>query len=258
MEFGIGVALLLFGVAAIAGCIDTIAGGGGLIALPMMLIVGVPPASALATNKLQGSGGTSTASLYFLRKKTVHLGDNWVPILTTFLGSVLGVWLVLQIDSSTLAKMIPFLLIFMGSYFALSPNLGAVDGKRRVSSSIFSAFVTPVLGFYDGFFGPGAGMFMTLSFVSLCGYNLTKATAHTKLLNCTSNVAALLYFILFGEIFWKLGLVMLCGQFLGSYIGARMVFNRGAALIRPVVTVMCFAMASKLLFDSYVANRMAG
>ncbi|MGB3495174.1 MAG: TSUP family transporter [Elainellaceae cyanobacterium] len=258
MEFGVEVAALLFGVAAIAGCIDTIAGGGGLIALPMMLIVGVPPASALATNKLQGSGGTFTASLYFLRKKTVRLRDNWVPILTTFFGSVVGVWLVLQMDSSILAKMIPFLLIVMGSYFALSPNLGAVDSKRRVSSSIFSAFVTPVLGFYDGFFGPGAGMFMTLSFVSLCGYNLTKATAHTKLLNCTSNVAALLYFVLFGEIFWKLGLVMLCGQFLGSYIGARMVFSRGAALIRPVVTTMCFAMAFKLLFDSYVATRMAG
>lgn len=254
MEFGVEVALLLFGVAAIAGCIDTIAGGGGLIALPTMLIVGVPPAVAIATNKLQGSGGTFTASLYFLRKKTIRLDENWLPILTTFFGSVLGGWLVLQIDSSTLAKIIPFLLIIMGSYFALSPNLGAVDSHRRVSSSMFSALVAPALGFYDGFFGPGTGMFMALSFVSLCGYNLTKATAHTKLLNCTSNVAALLYFIFFGEIFWKIGLVMLCGQFVGSYIGARMVFTQGAKLIRPVVTLVCFAMASKLLFDSYVAS----
>ncbi|MGD1942905.1 MAG: TSUP family transporter [Leptolyngbyaceae cyanobacterium] len=250
MEVSFAVAALLFAIAAIAGCVDTIAGGGGLIALPAMLMVGVPPAAAIATNKLQGSGGTLTASLYFLRQGAIRLQPNRLAILMTFIGSVAGGWLVLKLDATTLAQIIPFLLMGLGGYFALSPKLGAVDSQERLSYGRFSAGVAPLLGFYDGFFGPGAGMFMALAFVSLCGYNLTKATAHTKLLNCTSNVAALLYFLLFGQIYWAVGLTMLCGQFCGSYVGAKLVVARGATLIRPIITLVCFVMAIKLLLDA--------
>ncbi|MGB3136309.1 MAG: TSUP family transporter [Nodosilinea sp.] len=250
MDLGIVDIGILFGIAAIAGCIDTIAGGGGLITLPTMLMVGVPPAAALATSKLQSTGGSLTASLYFLKQRAVRLQDNTLAIAITFLGSVVGSWLVLTLDTAALAKIIPFLLILIGSYFALSPRLGAVDSQRRVSPKAFTGLVAPLLGFYDGFFGPGSGMFMAVAFVGLCGYNLTKATAHTKLLNFTSNVAALLYFLLFGTIYWSVGLAMLGGQLLGAYLGAKLVFARGASLIRPMVTVVCFVMALKLLTES--------
>lgn len=249
MDLGIVDIGILFGVAAIAGCIDTIAGGGGLITLPTMLMVGVPPAAALATNKLQSTGGSLTASLYFLRQRAVRLQDNTLAIGTTFLGSILGSWLVLTLDAAALARIIPFLLILIGSYFALLPKLGAVDSQRRISSRAFAGLVAPLLGFYDGFFGPGTGMFMAVAFVGLCGYNLTRATAHTKLLNFTSNVAALLYFLLFGTIYWSVGLAMLGGQLLGAHLGAKLVFARGAQLIRPVVTIVCFVMAIKLLIE---------
>lgn len=249
MDLGLVDIGMLFGVAAIAGCVDTIAGGGGLITLPTMLMVGVPPAAALATNKLQGTGGSLTASLYFLRRGSVRLQDNISAIGMTFLGSVGGSWLILTLDASALARIIPFLLIVMGSYFALSPKLGAVDSQRRMGPKAFAGLVAPLLGFYDGFFGPGTGMFMAVAFVGLCGYNLTKATAHTKLLNFTSNIAALLYFLLFGTIYWGVGLAMLAGQLLGASLGARLVFVRGASLIRPVVTGVCFAMAIKLLTE---------
>lgn len=240
----------LFGVAAIAGCIDTIAGGGGLITLPTLLMVGVPPAAAIATNKLQGTGGSFTATLYFLRQGAIHLQGNWLTVAMTFGGSVVGSWLVLQIDSSILAQVIPFLLMAMGSYFALSPKLGVVDSQRRIGYKAFSVGVAPGLGFYDGFFGPGTGMFMALAFVKLCGYNLTKATAHTKLLNFTSNIAALLYFLLFGTLYWGAGLAMLAGQMVGAAIGARLVWRQGSQLIRPMVTLVCFALAIKLLTDT--------
>ncbi len=250
MHLSLDLVALLFVVAMIAGCIDTIAGGGGLIVLPTMLTVGIPPAAALATNKLQGSGGTLVASLYFLRKQIVRLNDIKLTLVMTFVGAVIGVWLVLQLDSTVLKAVIPFLLISMGGYFALSPQLGVTDQKQRIAHKPFSTLVAPLLGFYDGFFGPGTGMFMTLSLVSLRGHNLTKATAHTKLLNCTSNVSSLLYFLAFGEAYWKVGLIMLAGQVVGSSVGARVVLARGAALIRPVVAIVCFLMASKLLFDS--------
>lgn len=249
MHLGIDTVALLFVVAIVASCVDAIAGGGGLIVLPTMLMVGIPPAAALATNKLQGSGGTLVASLYFLRKQIVRLRDIKLTVFMTFVGAMVGVWLVLQIDSTILKTIIPFLLISMGAYFALSPQLGATDQKQRLAHGPFAIFIAPLLGFYDGFFGPGAGMFMALSLVSLRGYNLTKATAQTKLLNCTSNVSSLLYFLAFGEVYWRVGLIMLAGQVIGASIGARIVLAKGAALIRPVVATVCFAMASKLLVD---------
>lgn len=241
----------LFAVAAVAGCIDTLAGGGGLITLPTLLMVGLSPAAAIATNKLQGTGGSMTATLYFLRRGAIHPQDNRWMVGMTFVGSVLGSWLVLQIQADILARIIPMLLIAMGTYFALSPKLGLVDRPRRLSHPAFSLGVAPWLGFYDGFFGPGTGMFMALALVGLCGYNLTKATAYTKLLNFTSNIAALLYFLLFGTLHWGVGLVMLAGQMLGASIGARLVLNRGAQLIRPMVTLVCFSMAIKLILDAY-------
>ncbi|MEM9482428.1 MAG: TSUP family transporter [Cyanobacteria bacterium P01_F01_bin.116] len=252
MHLSIDMVALLFVVAMVAGCIDTIAGGGGLIVLPTMLMIGIPPAAALATNKLQGSGGTLVASIYFLRKQIVRLKDIRLTVLMTFVGAVLGVWLVLQVESTILKAIIPFLLISMGAYFALSPQLGATDQKQRMTHSSFSIFVAPLLGFYDGFFGPGTGMFMALSLVSLRGYNLTKATAQTKILNYTSNISSLLYFLAFGEVYWGAGLVMLIGQIIGSSIGARIVLAKGAALIRPIVAVVCFVMAAKLLFDTFI------
>ncbi|MGD1854926.1 MAG: TSUP family transporter [Leptolyngbyaceae cyanobacterium] len=249
MHLGIDMVALLFVVAIVASCVDAIAGGGGLIVLPTMLIAGIPPAAALATNKLQGSGGTLVASLYFLNKQIVRLRDIKVTVLMTFAGAMLGVWLVLQIDSTVLKTIIPFLLVSMGVYFALSPQLGATDQRQRLAHGPFSILIAPLLGFYDGFFGPGAGMFMVLSLVGLRGYNLTKATAHTKVLNCTSNVSSLFYFLIFGEVYWRVGFVMLLGQIIGSSIGARIALAKGADVIRPVVAVVCFLMASKLLFD---------
>lgn len=251
MHLSLDMVALMFGVAMVAGCVDTIAGGGGLIVLPTMLMVGMPPAVALATNKLQGSGGTFVASIYFLQKQIVRLQAIKLTVLMTFLGAVFGVWLVLQIESTVLKAVIPFLLITMGAYFALSPKLGATEQQQRIAHKTFSMVCAPLLGFYDGFFGPGTGMFMALSLVNLRGYTLTKATAHTKVLNCTSNVSSLLYFLAFGEVYWKVGLVMLAGQVIGSSIGARIVLAKGAALIRPVVSIVCFLMATKLLFDIF-------
>lgn len=238
---------LLFAVAVVAGCVDTIAGGGGLITLPALLMTGMPPATALATSKLQATGGSVTATLFFLKKQAIQLATHRWAVATTFLGATLGGWLVLNLDASFLARLIPFLLMALGTYFALSPQVGQVDQQQRMESTPFALTVAPLIGFYDGFFGPGTGMFMALAFVGLRGYNLTKATAHTKLLNATSNVAALLYFVVFGHIDWLAGLAMFVGQFLGALLGGRLVLKHGTWLIRPMITVVCFALATRLL-----------
>jgi uncharacterized membrane protein YfcA len=243
--------LLLFIIAATAGWVDTLAGGGGLITVPALLLTGMPPGMAIATNKLQGSMGTLVASIYFVRTKFVRLNQMKGMIVLTFIGSVLGSWLLLQIDASKLVQFLPFLLMAMGLYVLLSPSFNDEQKQQKISRLCFMFLVCPILGFYDGFFGPGTGSLMALAFVSVLGYGLSKGTAQAKILNLTSNVAALLYFIIFGEVAWLVGGVMAAGQLLGSSIGARMVMGKGAKLIKPVVVMVCFGMSINILLRHY-------
>lgn len=244
--------LLLFLVALLAGFIDSIAGGGGLLTLPVLLACGLTPAQALATNKLQSSGGSFSASLYFVQRGVVDLWQlRWV-IGSTFLGATIGTLLVTQIDAGFLRVMLPLLTIGMGLYFLLAPSLSQADRPARLSLTSFAFAAALPVGFYDGFFGPGAGMFYALIHVTLLGFNLTKATAHAKVLNFTSNLAALLFFMLGGHVLWLVGLVMLCGQFIGARLGARMVLRNGRKLIRPMLIAVSSIMSLKLLYDTFI------
>ncbi len=249
MELTLEVLLLLFVIATLAGFIDAIAGGGGLITIPALLAVGMPPTMALGTNKLQSCGGSFSASWYFIRRKAVNLREIMELILFTFVGAVLGTLLVQQMDTGFLKKILPFLIFAIGIYFLLTPKLGESDKKQRVSYWRFALTAGLGIGFYDGFFGPGTGSFLSLAFVLLLGFNLAKATAHAKVLNFTSNIASLIFFVIGGQVIWSVGFTMLVGQFLGARLGARMVLTKGQKLIRPMVVVVAFIMATKLAFD---------
>ncbi|WP_409306891.1 sulfite exporter TauE/SafE family protein [Pectobacterium sp. B1J-3] len=242
---------ILFFVAVLAGFIDSIAGGGGLLCLPALMAVGLSPAQALATNKLQAVGGSFSASLYFIRRRAVNLGEQKLAIALTFAGSTFGAWLIQQIHADFLRQLLPVLIIGIGLYFLLSPKVGDEDRQRRLSGLPFAMVAGGCVGFYDGFFGPGAGSFYALSFVMLSGFNLAKATAHAKILNFTSNFGGLLFFILGGKVMWGLGAVMLVGQFLGARLGAKMVLNKGQKLIRPMLVIVSAVMSCKLIYDSH-------
>ena len=239
--------LLLFFVALIAGWVDSIAGGGGMIVLPTLIMAGLPPGLAIATNKIQSCGGTGYASFYFIRQGLMRPQDCKLMILMTLIGTILGGWLVFRINLDVLAQLIPILLILIGIIMIFRPELGAIDQERRLSPLLFAIVVAGGLGFYDGFFGPGTGTFFAMAFIALAGYNLTKATIHTKLLNFVSNFGALGYFALFEQLVWGIGLVMFFGQILGSMIGSRMVVKNGQRLIRPILILVSFALAFKLL-----------
>lgn len=249
MELGIELLAILFTVAFVAGFIDAIAGGGGLITIPALLMTGIPPASALGTNKLQAMGGAFSASLYFLRKRAVNLREFWFVLLFVFIGSALGTILIQMLDVSVFKKMLPFLILAIGLYFLFTPKLGDSDRKQRLSYMLFGFTMSPLLGFYDGFFGPGTGSIMSLACVTLLGFNLAKATAHAKVMNFTSNLASFLFFLAGGQILWKVGLVMLVGQVIGASLGAKMVMTKGKTLIRPMVVVMSFLMTAKMAYD---------
>lgn len=251
MELTYQLLAILFAVALIAGFIDSIAGGGGLLTVPALLAVGIPPANALATNKLQSCGGSFSASLYFVRQRMVNLKEIKLSIALAFVGSLLGSYLILKINADYLRLLLPILTISVGLYFLLCPKIGEQDRNRRLSEQQFAILVAMIIGFYDGFFGPGAGSFYALGYVTLAGFNLTKATAHTKVLNFTSNLAGLLFFIISGKVFWIIGLVMLVGQFIGAHLGAKMVISKGKKLIRPMLIIVSCVMSIKLISDNF-------
>ncbi|MBV1789795.1 TSUP family transporter [Marinobacterium sp. D7] len=251
MELDLLLILTFLFTGLVAGTIDAIAGGGGLITLPVLLASGLSPVQALATNKLQGSFGTFAASAYFVRRGQVNLGEMRGMILCTFLGSAAGTLLVQHIDNSILAGIMPALLILIALYFAFSPKISDLDRERRIGTTLFAVGISSAVGFYDGFFGPGTGTFFMLAFVTLAGFGLARATAHTKVLNFTSNFAALLFFLFSGHILWLAGLAMGLGQLIGGQLGARLVVTRGTRLIRPLIVTITLLMSAKLLLDRF-------
>jgi uncharacterized membrane protein YfcA len=232
-----------------AGFVDSIAGGGGLLSLPSLLLAGLDPVSALATNKLQGSFGTAAATHTFWRKGLLKPQDHMAEIVIVFVGGALGVASVAYAPVKFLQAALPVLLIAIAVYFALSPKLRNEQGKARFGLGIFSFALAPLIGFYDGIFGPGTGSFFMLALVSLFGFGIVQATARTKLLNFTSNFAALIMFALGGKVVWVIGLTMGVAQLLGGWIGAHVAIANGAKVIRPLLVLMCIAMAVKLLLD---------
>jgi uncharacterized membrane protein YfcA len=239
--------LLLFPVGLVAGTVDALAGGGGLIALPALLMAGLPPAQALATNKLQGSFGTASASWYFLSNGLISLSSIKLLIACTFVGSALGTLLVQRTVPGFLTGIIPILLILIALYFWLSPGIRDKSARQRIGYPLFALTVGFWVGFYDGFFGPGTGSFFVAGFVVLLGFDLIRATAHTKILNFTSNIASLLFFAMGGYVVWTIGLAMGAGQLLGARLGARLVVHKGTRLVRPLIVGMSTIISLKLL-----------
>jgi uncharacterized membrane protein YfcA len=235
----------LFVVSIIAGLIDTLAGGGGLIVLPALIMCGIPPLQALGTNKLQGTMGTATATLMMFKNNKVKLQDVKYMMLTAFLGAVLGTIIIQWVDTQLLSVMIPIVLLFIGVYFLLSPNVSEEQRQAKVSQEKYKMSVVPAIGCYDGMFGPGTGSFFALAGVSMRGFGLITATAQAKPLNFATNLASLLVFIMAGQVIWAVGILMMVGQVLGAWLGAHCLFIVNPRYIKGIVVVMCFAMLLK-------------
>ena len=246
-NISIEIILFLGIIATLAGFIDAIAGGGGLLTVPALLWVGIPPLNALATNKLQGCFGTATASVNFWRKGLLPINQLKIPIMMTFLGAIFGTWLVQNVSNDSLNAIIPWFLISFALFFAFSPKASDLDRQARLSIGAFGISACSLIGFYDGFFGPGTGSFFMLAVILLLGFNITKATATTKLLNFTSNIASLAFFALGGHVLWLIGLIMGIGQMIGAWLGSQLAVERGAQVIKPSIVIVCILISIKLL-----------
>lgn len=248
-ELSIDLVLILMGAAFVAGFVDSIAGGGGLITVPALLLAGVPPITALATNKVQGLFGAGMAAITYARAGHVDLRKQMLPAGLAFVGAALGAILASYLPTDVIRFGLPFLLIAIALFFAFKPGLDDVDKVQRISPLVFIATLVPLVGFYDGLLGPGTGAFFMLGFVTLAGYGVLKATAHTKMLNFASNVGGLFGFMLVAKPLWMIGLAMGAAQMAGAYLGSTLATRIGARLIKPVLVLASSALAVRLMWD---------
>ena len=229
---------------------DAIAGGGGLITVPVLLAVGINPVAAIATNKIQGSFGTASATWTFWRKGRIDFALLKWPLIATVIGAALGALVVSFVDATWADGAAA---AAAGGDRGLFP--GWTQGQRRGRPCAADA-LSPSgpwragSAFYDGFFfGPGAGSFFALSLVTLMGMGLTRATAHTKALNFSSILVSVVVFAVGGHVLWAVGLIMAAGQVMGGWMGSHAAMRFGPRLIRPLLVVICIGMVIKLLSD---------
>lgn len=241
--------ILLFITAFFSGFVDSIAGGGGLISIPMLLAVGVPPHAALATNKLQGTFGCFTAALRFALKGMVNFKSIYIGIIFTFIGACVGTFSVLLVDPDVLKFLVPFFLVAVFIYTILHPKLGDEITVEKINSNLFYITFGFAIGFYDGFLGPGTGSFWTFAMIALLGISMKTSVAHTKVLNFVSNFVSLIVFIIGGQILWALGLVMAVGQILGAYLGSHLVITKEVKFIRTMFLFVVALTICKLIYD---------
>jgi uncharacterized membrane protein YfcA len=238
---------LLMAVAVCAGFVDAIAGGGGLLTLPALLVAGLPPVTAVATNKLQGTFGVAASSQAFWRAGHIDVAALRYAVLAAGAGAGLGSLAIQWIDPEHLKRVVPAALLLVAAYFAFAPRLGEESRRARLGPLPFALAAAAPIGAYDGFLGPGAGSMYLMAFAALAGTDLLRGVAATKLLNLTSNAVPLAVFAAAGHVDYTVGLAMAVGQVLGARAGARAAMARGAALIRPLVVLVAMAIAVSLL-----------
>ena len=257
MTGGVEAALVLAGAFA-AGAVNSTVGGGGLIQLPALMAAypQAPPATLLGTNKLASLVGTASAVLRYVR----HLAIPWRVVLpaaaVAFLASLGGAATVRLLPPDLFRPIVPVLLAVLLAYVAWYRDLGAVHAPRPIGPGtvLLGGVLFAALGFFDGFFGPGVGSFLLLVFVRLYGYDYLHAAASARVINLSSNTAAVLYFGYFGHVSWLLGAAMAASNLAGAQAGTVLALRHGSRLIRSVFIVVVCILIVKTGRDAWWAG----
>ena len=243
---------LLAAAGMAAGFIDAIAGGGGLITVPSLLAAGIPPVAALATNKMQSLLSVATACSRFARTGMIDFrGYGWTAALV-FLAAGGGALAVQSVPNAVLGRIVPVLILGVVAYVLLSARMTDADSHRRLGRWCYAP-VAGAIGFYDGFFGPGAGSFYATSLVALRGKGLTRAAANTKFFNFMSNFASVILFAAGGHVLWLVALVMAAGAIMGAWIGSHVAIRFGARVIRPLLVTVSLILTGKLIWENLLS-----
>ncbi|CAG1000560.1 putative membrane transporter protein YfcA [Burkholderiales bacterium] len=252
MEIGV-----LIGLAFFAGWVDAVVGGGGLLQVPGLFAVypGTTPATLFGTNKLASIAGTSVATVRYLRAVSVPLRVLGPAFLAALLGSFLGARAVALLPVAWVRPVILVLLVGVAVYTFWHRDLGKHHAPRLGASAEtwWALGVGLALGFYDGFFGPGTGMFLIFIFVRVFGYDFLSASAAAKVVNFGTNLAALAYFIPTGHVLWLVGLGMAVANIAGSLLGTQLALRHGSGFVRRVFLGLVIVLIGKFGYDTFLA-----
>lgn len=237
-----------------AGFIDSIVGGGGLILLPVLLATfpDIVPPTLFGTNKSASVWGTSMAASQYSRRVRLRWQVLGPAALLALAGSFFGAWAVTRMDPTFLRKLLPFVLTGVLAYTFFNKNLGTRHELRYsgIKEVVITCIIGVLIGFYDGFFGPGTGSFFIFLLVRVMGYDFLNASASAKVLNVATNLAALALFISTGHIWWQLGAAMAVANISGSVIGSRLALKHGAAFVRIFFLIIVTALIIKTAYDA--------
>lgn len=253
-ELGVATTAALTLVALVAGTLDAIAGGGGLLTLPALLWAGLPPHLALGTNKGQSVFGSFAALVRYARGGLVARERAVLAFPAGLLGSFAGAALVLAVPAASLRPIIAVLLALAAAFVGLrsrAGHAGAAPELSRRAAAARTLALALAIGAYDGFFGPGTGTFLIVGFVGLLGDGPARASAEAKVVNFASNLAAVALFASRGVVVWEVSLPMAAGQLAGGWLGAHVALRRGDVLVRRAVVVTALAVAAKLAWDTW-------
>ena len=256
MEVELADLLVLCAFAFLAGALDAVVGGGGLVQLPALLVVlpQAPVVSLLGTNKLASVVGTGSAAVTYSRRVLVDRRTAAWMAGTAFLGSLGGAFGATQIGGDVLRPVVLVALVAVLGYTLRSPSLGEVEELRLAARAqrVVAVVGGALIGFYDGFLGPGTGSFLVFLLVGAVGLSFLHASATAKVVNTATNLAALGLFALGGHVLWVLGGAMAAANLAGSQVGARLAIRRGSAWVRRVFVVVVSALILRLAYDLLV------
>lgn len=252
-----GTLILVIVAAFAAGWIDAVVGGGGLLQLPALLLIpGISPLQALATNKLASVFGTATSSVTYYRRARPDIRTALPMAVIALAGSFGGAAVATILPAAAFKPIIVVALLAVALFTAFRPQMGAATRLRFTGHKhhITAGLAGLVIGFYDGLIGPGTGTFLVISLVALLGYDFLQASAKAKIVNLATNTGALLLFIPHGAVLWLLGGILAVANVAGSYLGSRMAISRGTTFIRVVFLVVVVALIAKLGVDVWNEN----
>lgn len=234
-----------------AAFVDSIAGGGGLISLPAFLAAGVPTHFALGTNKFSSTSASFTSSIKYATSGKVNFKFLRYLLPFSLVGSALGVKTALMIDSRYLKPLVLVLVLTVGIYSLFSKNMGKEDkftglNKKNIALGIILAFV---MGFYDGFFGPGTGSFLIFGLINIFGFDFINAGGNARVLNFASNFSALVLFALSGKVNYLYGIPVAIVMIFGARLGTIFAIKKGAKFIKPIFITMSLAVAGKMFLE---------
>jgi len=242
--------------AFVAGLVDAVVGGGGLVLIPTLFSVfpNVAPATLLGTNKVAGVMGTSAAAVNFARRVRIEWSAAVPAALAAFALSFSGAYVVTHIPTDLIRKALPLILLAVALYTLKKKDFGQTHtpllsgGKEK----IFAVLIGAGVGFYDGVFGPGTGSFLVFLFVRVFGYDFLRASAVSKVVNIATNLAALVWFGYSGHVIWQLGLLMAVFNIAGSLVGTRLALKHGSAFVRKLFLFVVTALIVKTSYDAFL------